>query len=153
MGTQDELYLKQIGGPAQGERVPRGNTKAKKGKTQKPKQKQMAGSAYVAIAAVFFLSFVACLCWSAVALVSGDGVVVAVACMCASLVSSFGMLLCYLGLGPRLVAPSPRTVEVAEAPKSRLRHASVLEDSSVALAVGSSPVSASPKLWVFEPLP
>ena len=112
----------------------------------------MAGSAYVAIAAVFFLTFVACLCWSAVALVSGDGVVVAVACMCASLVSSFGMLLCYLGLGPRLVAPSPRTVVVAEAPKSRLRHASVLEDSSVALAVGSSPVSASPKLWVFEPL-
>ena len=112
----------------------------------------MAGSAYVAIAAVFFLSFVACLCWSAVALVSGDGVVVAVACMCASLVSSFGMVLCHLGFGTRFVAPSPRTVEVAEAPKSRLRHASVLEDSSVALAVGSSPVSASPKLWVFEPL-
>jgi hypothetical protein len=112
----------------------------------------MAGSAYVAVAAVFFLSFVACLCWSAVALVSGDDVVVAVACMCASLVSSFGMLLCHLGFGlrPRIVAPSPRTVEVAEAPKSRLRHASVLEDSSVALAVGSSP---SPKLWVFEPLP
>ena len=109
----------------------------------------------MALSAVFFLAFVACLCWSAVALVS-DGregrVVVAVACMCASLVSSFGMLLCHLGFGPRLVAPSTRIVVVAEAPKSRLRHASVFEDSSVALAVGSSPVSASPKLWVFEPL-
>jgi hypothetical protein len=114
----------------------------------------MDASVYMALSAVFFLAFVACLCWSAVALVS-DGregrVVVAVACMCATLVSSFGMLVCHLAR-PRAVAPSPRTIEVAHRSVPRLKHASVFEDSSVALAVGSSPTSASPKLWVFEPL-
>ena len=110
----------------------------------------MAASAYMAVAAVFFVGFVACVCWSAVALVSDGRVIVAVACMCASLVSSFGMLVCHLAR-THAVAPAPRTTEVAHR-SVRLRHASVAESSSVALAVGSSPTSASPKLWVFEPL-
>ena len=108
----------------------------------------MAASAYMAIAAVFFVGFVACVCWSAVALVSDGRVIDAVACMCASLVSSFGMVVCHLAR-QRIVAPSHNTVEVAHRSAPRLKHASVPEDSSVALAVGSSPTS--PKLWVFEP--
>ena len=109
----------------------------------------MAASVYMGVAAVFFLAFVASVCWSAVALVSDGRVVDAVACMCASLVSSFGMLMCHLAR--TRVAPSPRTIEVATR-VPRFKHASVYDDSSVALAIGSSPTAASPKLWVFEPL-
>jgi hypothetical protein len=43
--------------------------------------------------------FVACLCWSAFSIVgNGELLVVAVACMCASLVSSFGLVLLHLAL-------------------------------------------------------
>ena len=111
----------------------------------------MAASAYMAIAAVFFVAFVACVCWSAVALVSDGRVVDAVACMCASLVSSFGMVLCHLAR-QRAVVPMTRTIEVARQSAPRLKHATVVEDAAVALAVSSSPTSASPKLWIFEPL-
>jgi hypothetical protein len=111
----------------------------------------MAASAYMAIAAVFFVAFVACVCWSAVAVVSDIRVVVAVACMCATLVASFGMVVCHLATRS-VVVPAPRTIEIAHPTVPRLKHASVFEDASVALAVCSSPTSASPKLCVFEPL-
>ena len=59
--------------------------------------------ARLACSAALFVCFVACLCWSAVC-IAGNGadggklLVVAVACMCASLVSSFGLLLADLAL-------------------------------------------------------
>ena len=100
-------------------------------------------------------------------------VVVAVACMCATLVSSFGLLMCHFvhgaslpGLPSAPVAPvapvAPRRIEVAQlragvvhdlgAP-SRVRHATVCEGSTVALASRASPLTSpsSPTLWVFEP--
>lgn len=59
----------------------------------------MEVSARLVSAAALFVCFIACLCWSAVAIVgNGELLVVAVACMCASLVSSFGLLLLHLAL-------------------------------------------------------
>lgn len=67
---------------------------------------ERAVSARLVCSAGFFVCFVACLCWSAVCIAGAcadgaDGaelLVVAVACMCASLVSSFGLLLADLVL-------------------------------------------------------
>jgi hypothetical protein len=59
----------------------------------------MAVSARLVSAAALFVCFVGCLCWSAFSIVgNGELLVVAVACMCASLVSSFGLLLLHLAL-------------------------------------------------------
>jgi hypothetical protein len=59
----------------------------------------MAVSARLVSAAALFVCFVGCLCWSALSIVgNGELLVVAVACMCASLVSSFGLLLLHLAL-------------------------------------------------------
>jgi hypothetical protein len=135
----------------------------------------MAVSARLVSAASLFV----CLCWSAFSIV-GDGelLVVAVACMCASLVSSFGLVLLHLALSvPRRVGVI-RTIHVGptgpmghvepvgatEAGSMRpqgqigpgisqalFRRATVFDDSHVAIAVESSPTAASPKVWVFEP--
>ena len=67
--------------------------------------------ARLACSAALFVCFVACLCWSAVC-IAGNGadggklLVVAVACMCASLVSSFGLLLADLALSVPSSVPS-----------------------------------------------
>ena len=59
----------------------------------------MAVSARLVSAAALFVCFIGCLCWSALSIVgNGELLVVAVACMCASLVSSFGLLLLHLAL-------------------------------------------------------
>jgi hypothetical protein len=59
----------------------------------------MAVSARLVSAAALFVCFVGCLFWSALSIVgNGELLVVAVACMCASLVSSFGLLLLHLAL-------------------------------------------------------
>ena len=128
------------------------------------------GRAVIGVAAGLFLGFVACFGWSVVAVVKTGDVVVAVACMCATLVSSFGLLMCHFvhgasltGLPSAPVAPvAPRRIEVAQlragvvhdlvAPP-RVRHATVCEGSTVALASRASPHTSpsSPTLWVFEP--
>ena len=103
-----------------------------------------------AVSVVFFVLFGACLGWSIVAVVTQGRVVVAVACMCASLVGSFGMLVCYLAR-TRPVAGTRRIEIVARhAPSPRARSVVVSETSVVCVAVkcGSSP--SSPGVWVFD---
>ena len=64
-------------------------------------------SARLVCSAALFVCFVACLCWSAVCIVDGGKLlVVSVACMCVSLVSSFGVLLADLVLSVPSPAPS-----------------------------------------------
>jgi hypothetical protein len=110
-----------------------------------------------ALSVVLFVSFGGFLGWSIVAVVTQGRVVVAVACMCASLVGSFGMLVCYLarpGQGP---GPVTRRIEVRhiakdkEARSPRVRSVVVSETAVVCVAVecGSSPRS-SPGMWVFD---
>lgn len=76
----------------------------------------MAVSARLVSAAALFVCFIACLCWSAVAIVgNGELLVVAVACMCASLVSSFGLLLLHLALSVPASTAGPlaiRTIHI-----------------------------------------
>ena len=77
----------------------------------------MAVSARLVSAAALFVCFVGCLCWSAFSIVgNGELLVVAVACMCASLVSSFGLLLMHLTLSvPASASTGPlriRTIHV-----------------------------------------
>ena len=63
--------------------------------------------ARLACSAALFVCFVACLCWSAVCIVDGGKLlVVSVACMCVSLVSSFGLLLVDLVLSVPSSVPS-----------------------------------------------
>ena len=76
----------------------------------------MAVSARLVSAAALFVCFVGCLCWSALSIVgNGELLVVAVACMCASLVSSFGLLLLHLALSVPAATSGPlgiRTIHV-----------------------------------------
>lgn len=76
----------------------------------------MAVSARLVSAAALFVCFVGCLCWSALSIVgNGELLVVAVACMCASLVSSFGLLLLHLALSVPASTAGPlgiRTIHV-----------------------------------------
>ena len=122
------------------------------------------GRAAIGVAAGLFLAFVACFSWSVVAVVKTGDVVVAVACMCATLVSSFGLVVCHFVHGASLpsltsrpsaaVAPvAPRRIEVVSAVPPRVRHATVCDGSTVAVASRASPQKSpsSPTLWVFEP--
>ena len=76
----------------------------------------MAVSARLVSAAALFVCFVGCLCWSALSIVgNGELLVVAVACMCASLVSSFGLLLLHLALSVPASTSGPlgiRTIHI-----------------------------------------
>jgi hypothetical protein len=76
----------------------------------------MAVSARLVSAAALFVCFVGCLCWSAFSIVgNGELLVVAVACMCASLVSSFGLLLLHLALSVPASTAGPlgiRTIHI-----------------------------------------
>ena len=73
----------------------------------------MAVSARLVSAAALFVCFVGCLCWSALSIVgNGELLVVAVACMCASLVSSFGLLLLHLALSVPAPTGAIRTIHV-----------------------------------------
>lgn len=82
-------------------------------KKKKNKKKKMAVSARLVSAAALFVCFVGCLCWSALSIVgNGELLVVAVACMCASLVSSFGLLLLHLALSVPAPTGSIRTIHV-----------------------------------------
>ncbi len=76
----------------------------------------MAVSARLVSAAALFVCFVGCLCWSALSIVgNGELLVVAVACMCASLVSSFGLLLLHLALSVPASTAGPlgiRTIHI-----------------------------------------
>ncbi len=124
------------------------------------------------IAAGCFVSFVSCFGWSIFALVRAGDVVVAVACMCATLVTSFGLLMCHFVVSAPTVsnAPTaPRRIEVRvvrshEPIVTRVRHATVSDGATVAIASRASPQSpkspgsptspgspGSPTLWVFEP--
>ena len=108
---------------------------------------------------VFFVCFGACMCWSIVAVISGGHVVAAVACMCACLVSSFGMLMCFL---TRPVArPAVRRIEIVGR-KNGLGVVACSETAVVCVAVecksrrhssspGSSPGSPGVMLCVFDP--
>jgi hypothetical protein len=138
--------------------------KIKKGKKEKKMRRVALG-----IAAGCFVGFVACFGWSILALVRAGDVVVAVACMCATLVTSFGLLMCHFVVSAPTIsnAPTaPRRIEVRvvrshEPIVTRVRHATVSDGSTVAIASRASPVSpksptspgspGSPTLWVFEP--
>ena len=78
----------------------------------------MAVSARLVSAAALFVCFVGCLCWSALSIVgNGELLVVAVACMCASLVSSFGLLLLHLALSVPASTAGPlriRTIHIGQ---------------------------------------
>lgn len=129
----------------------------------------MAVSARLVSAAALFVCFVGCLCWSALSIVgNGELLVVAVACMCASLVSSFGLLLLHLALsvpastagplgirtihvgpmgplgsigpmGP--VGPMAHIISQTGISQATFRRATVFHDSYVAIAVDTSPAS------------
>ncbi len=107
-----------------------------------------------AVSVVFFVLFGACLGWSIVAVITQGRVVVAVACMCASLVGSFGMLVCYLARTRPGQVPGTRRIEIVarhkDARSPRTRSVVVSETSVVCVAVkcGSSP--SSPGVWVFD---
>ena len=110
-----------------------------------------------AVSVVLFVVFGACLGWSIVAVVTQGRVVAAVACMCGSLVGSFGMLVCYLAR--TRPAPVTRRIEVRsgkdkDARSPRMRSVVVSETAVVCVAVecGSSPSGArsSPGMWVFD---
>lgn len=83
---------------------------------KKEKKRKMAVSARLVSAAALFVCFVGCLCWSALSIVgNGELLVVAVACMCASLVSSFGLLLLHLALSVPASTAGPlgiRTIHI-----------------------------------------
>lgn len=100
-----------------------------------------------ALSVVFCVSFGAFLGWSIVAVITQGRVVAAVACMCASLVGSFGTLVCYLA------RTHTRRIHNAKDPDRppRMRSVVVSETSVVCVAVecGSSPRS-SPGTWVFD---
>ena len=140
----------------------------------------MAVSARLVSAAALFVCFVGCLCWSALSIVgNGELLVVAVACMCASLVSSFGLLLLHLALSVPASTAGPlgiRTIHIGPMgplgsigpmgpvgpvgpmahisqtgiSQATFRRATVFDDSYVAIAVDTSSPT-SPKVWVFEP--
>ena len=131
----------------------------------------MAVSARLVSAAALFVCFVGCLCWSALSIVgNGELLVVAVACMCASLVSSFGLLLLHLALSVPASTAGPlgiRTIHIGPmgplgpagpmgpvgpvGPMAHIsqtgisqavfRRATVFDDSYVAIAVDTSPAS------------
>jgi hypothetical protein len=114
-----------------------------------------------ASAVVLFVFFGACLCWSIVAVITGGHVVAAVACMCAFLVSSFGMLMCFLARARpaparRIEVVAARSDVVKDVRSPRARHVACSETALVCVAVECSPnsrrSSAGPvMLCVFEP--
>ena len=92
----------------------------------------------------------ACLGWSIVAVITHGRVVAAVACMSASMVGSFGMLICHLARP----GPVTRRIEIAakDARSPRTRNVVVSETSVVCVAVEClSPSSPGLMMWVFEP--
>ena len=131
-----------------------------------------------AIAVVLAASFGACLVWSIVAVITHGHVVAAVACMSASLVGSFGMLVCHLSRAVPVPSPAVRRIEIVAARRfargesegasdkgvrsPRARQVVVSETAVLCVAVecearasphaGSSACS-SPGLvmWAFEP--
>ena len=102
-----------------------------------------------ATSVVFFVCFVACMCWSIVAVISGGHVVAAVACMCACLVSSFGMLMCFL---TRPVAGPVRKIEIVARSRENVAVA-CSETAVVCVAVECRSRSPGPgvTMCVFEP--
>lgn len=131
-----------------------------------------------AISVLLAASFGACLIWSIVAVITQGHVVAAVACMSASLVGSFGMLVCHLSRAAPAPSPAVRRIEVIAARRfargesesasdkgvrsPRARQVVVSETAVLCVAVecdaraspnaGSSACS-SPGLmiWAFEP--
>ena len=104
-----------------------------------------------AVSVVLFVCFGACLGWSIVAVITQGRVVAAVACMCASLVGSFGTLVCYLAR--TRPDPAARRIEIGhnvkdqDARPPRTRSVVVSETSVVCVAVECG---SSPRLWVFD---
>ena len=124
-----------------------------------------------AISVVLGVCFGAFLSWSIVAVITQGDVVAAVACMSASLVGSFAMLICHLARAPpqgqgtgqgrriQIVARPNENSNDKEVRSPRTRNVVVSETSVVCVAVEcgarSSPSSAQSSpgvmMWVFEP--